>query len=63
MFTVKSAGAKCEVNTEMNLPLRVSVQYFTIGDETRPSQIQINLFETKEARFVMEENITNGRNS
>ena len=36
MLSVKSTGAICEVNTEMNLPLRVSDQYATIGDETRP---------------------------
>ena len=32
MLSVKSSGAVCEVNTEMNLPLRVSDQYATIGD-------------------------------
>ncbi len=62
MLSVKSAGAICEVNTEMNLPLRVSDQYATIGDETRPWHIHVNLLETKEARFVIE-NKTNGRNS
>ncbi|MFL6506445.1 MAG: hypothetical protein ACJ704_00705 [Nitrososphaeraceae archaeon] len=34
MLSVKSAGALCEVNTEMNLPLRLGDQYATI--ETRP---------------------------
>jgi hypothetical protein len=29
MLSVKSAGAVCEVNTEMNLPLRVSDQYMS----------------------------------
>ncbi|MFL6502900.1 MAG: ChuX/HutX family heme-like substrate-binding protein [Nitrososphaera sp.] len=62
MLSVKSAGALCEVNTEMNLPLRLGDQYATIGDETRPWHIHVNLFETKEARFVIE-NKTNGRNS
>jgi putative heme iron utilization protein len=62
MLSVKSAGAICEVNTEMNLPLHVSDQYATIGDETRPWHIHVNFLETKEARFVIE-NKTNGRNS
>jgi putative heme iron utilization protein len=62
MLSVKSSGAVCEVNTEMNLPLRVSDQYATIGDETRPWHIHVNLHETKEARFVIE-NKTSGRNS
>ena len=62
MLSVKSTGAVCEVNTEMNLPLRISEQYATIGDETRPWHIHVNLHETKEARFVIE-NKTSGRNS
>jgi putative heme iron utilization protein len=62
MLSVKSSGAVCEVNTEMNLPLRISDRYATIGDETRPWHIHINLRETKEARFVIE-NKTNARNS
>jgi hypothetical protein len=60
MLSVKSTGAVCEVNTEMNLPLRVGDQYATIGDETRPWHIHVNLFETKEARFLIE-NKTNGK--
>jgi putative heme iron utilization protein len=62
MLSVKSSEAVCEVNTEMNLPLRISDQYATIGDETRPWHIHVNLRETKEARFVIE-NKTSGRNS
>ncbi len=62
MLSIKSTAAVCEVNTEMNLPLRVSDQYATIGDETRPWHIHVNLCETKEARFVIE-NKTSGRNS
>jgi putative heme iron utilization protein len=46
----------------MNLPLHVSDQYATIGDEIRPWHIHLNLHETKEARFVIE-NKTSGRNS
>lgn len=62
MLSVKSNGAVCEVNTEMNLPLRVSDQYATIGDETRPWHIHVNLLETNQAKFVIE-NKTSGRNS
>jgi putative heme iron utilization protein len=46
----------------MNFPLRVSDQYATIGEETRPWNIHVNLLETKEARFVIE-NKRSGRNS
>ena len=62
VLSVKSTGAVCEVNTEMNLPLRISDQYATIGDEIRPWHIHVNLLETKEAKFVIE-NKTSGRNS
>jgi putative heme iron utilization protein len=62
MLSVKSSGAVCEVNTEMNLPLRISDQYATIGEETRPWHIHVNLRETKSARFVID-NKTSGRNS
>jgi putative heme iron utilization protein len=62
MLSVKSTGAVCEANTEMNLPWRVSDHYATIGDETRPWHIHVNLLETKEAKFVTE-NKTSGRNS
>jgi putative heme iron utilization protein len=46
----------------MNLPLSISDQYATLGDETRPWHIHMNLRETTEARFVIE-NKTSGRNS
>ncbi len=59
---IKSCGAVCELSTEMNLPLRISDQYATIGDETRPWHIHVNLRETTEARFVIE-NKTSCRNS
>lgn len=62
IFYIKSCGAVCEVSTEMNLPLRISDQYATIGDETRPWDIHVNLRQTTEARFVIE-NKTSGRNS
>ena len=33
---VRSSGAVCELHTEMNQPLRISEQYATIGDESKP---------------------------
>ena len=54
MFSVRSSGAVCEVNAEKNLLLRVSEQYATIGDEFRPWHIHVNINNTKEARFVIE---------
>ena len=54
MFSVRSNGAVCEVNAEKNLPLRVRESYATIGDESRPWHIHVNLNNTKEAKFVTE---------
>jgi len=54
MFSVRSSGAVCEVNAEKNLLLRVREQYATIGDESRPWHIHVNLNNTKEARFIIE---------
>jgi putative heme iron utilization protein len=54
MFSVRSNGAVCEVNAEKNLLLRVREQYATIGDESRPWHIHVNINNTKEARFVIE---------
>ena len=54
MFSVRSSGAVCEVNAEKNLLLQVREQYATIGDESRPWHIHVNLNNTKEARFVIE---------
>ena len=62
MLSVRSSGAVCEVNTEMNLPLRITDQHATIDDEIRPWHMHVNLLETKEVRFVIENNI-NRRNS
>ena len=42
------------MNSEKNLPLRVSDQYATIGDESKPWHIHVNLNNIKEARFVTE---------
>jgi putative heme iron utilization protein len=62
MFSVRSNGAVCEVNSEKSTPFRVSEQYATIGDESRPWHIHVNLSNTKEARFVTE-NMTDDRKS
>ena len=62
MFSVRISSAVCELHTEMNQPLRISEQYATIGDESKPWHIHVNLNETIEARFVIE-NKKGDRNS
>ena len=56
MFSVRSSGAVCEARIEPNLPLRCSESYMTIGNESSPWHIHVNLRETTEARFVKEIN-------
>jgi putative heme iron utilization protein len=50
------------VNSEKNISFHVSEQYATIGDESRPWHIHVNLSNAKEARFITE-NITDDRKS
>jgi hypothetical protein len=54
MFSVRSSGAVCEVHAEKNMPFRISEQYVTIGEESSPWHIHVNINETIEARFVRE---------
>jgi Haem utilisation ChuX/HutX len=62
MLSVKSSGAVCEVNTQMNLLLSITDQYAKIGDEIRPWHTHVNLLQSKEAGFLIENN-SNSRNS
>lgn len=62
MFSVRSPGAVCEVHPDRNLPLRITEQYATISDDSRPWHIHVNLNETMEARFIIE-NKKEDRNS
>jgi putative heme iron utilization protein len=62
LFSVRSSGAVCEARVEHGIPLRISESYLTIGNESSPWHMHVNLNETKEARFV-KENKTDGRTS
>jgi putative heme iron utilization protein len=62
LFSVRSSGAVCEARVEQGIPLRISESYLTIGNESSPWHMHVNLNETKEARFV-KENKTDGRTS
>ena len=62
MISIKSENAIAEVKIGKNLPFRVREQWATIWDETGPWHIHVNIQETHEARFVIE-NKRNGRNN
>ena len=62
MISVKSENAIAEVKIGKNLPFRVREQWANIGDESGPWHIHVNIQETYEARFVIEDKL-NGRNS
>jgi putative heme iron utilization protein len=62
LFSVRSSGAVCEARVEQGIPLRISESYLTIGNESSPWHMHVNLNETKEARFVKENKI-DGRTS
>ncbi len=52
-LSAKSAGVVREVNTETNIPLHVSDQYATIGDETPLAYSPKPFLNEEEARFVI----------
>ena len=62
MVSVKSENAIAEVKIEKNTPFRIREQWATIGDEKGPWHMHVNIQETKEARFIVE-NKDNGRKS
>lgn len=62
MISLRSENAMAEIKIGKNLPFRVREQWVTVGDETGPWHIHVNIQETHEARFVIE-NTLNGRNS
>jgi hypothetical protein len=54
MLSLRSDGAIAEVRLEKNTPFRTKEQWATIGDEKGAWHIHVNIYETKEAKFVIE---------
>lgn len=54
LLSVNSGSGICEVRMERGLPFRIREKWATIGDESRPWHIHLNMEEVKEARFVKE---------
>jgi putative heme iron utilization protein len=54
LLSVNSGSGICETRIEKGLPFRIRGKWATIGDESRPWHIHLNMEEVKEARFVIE---------
>jgi putative heme iron utilization protein len=54
LLSVNSGSGICEARLEKGLPFRIREQWATIGDESRPWHIHLNMEELKEAKFVKE---------
>jgi putative heme iron utilization protein len=52
LLSVNSGSGICEARIEKGLPFRIRDKWATIGDESRPWHIHLNIEEVKEARFV-----------
>jgi putative heme iron utilization protein len=62
LLSVNSGNGICEARIEKGLPFRIRDMWATIGDESRPWHIHLNMEEVKEARFVKESR-SDGRES
>jgi putative heme iron utilization protein len=62
LLSVNSGNGICEARVEKGLPFRIREKWATIGDESRPWHIHLNMEEIKEARFVKESR-SDGRQS
>jgi hypothetical protein len=54
LLSVNSGSGICEARLEKGLPFRMRKEWATIGDESGPWHIHLNMAEVKEARFVKE---------
>jgi putative heme iron utilization protein len=54
LLSVNSGSGICEARIEKGLPFRIREKWATIGDESKPWDIHLNMEEVKEARFVKE---------
>jgi hypothetical protein len=54
LLSVNSGSGICEARLEKGLPFRIREKWATIGDESRPWHIHLNMEEVNEARFVVE---------
>ncbi|HSF49871.1 MAG TPA: hypothetical protein VLA74_03845, partial [Nitrososphaeraceae archaeon] len=56
-------GGICEVRLQKDMNFKINGQWATIGDETTPWHIHLNIDQVGEARFVREFNESHNRQS
>ncbi|MGB9167319.1 MAG: hypothetical protein WCB31_00160 [Nitrososphaeraceae archaeon] len=63
IFSVKNMGGICEARLQKDMKFKINGQWATIGDETTPWHIHLNITQVREARFVREFNESHNRQS
>ena len=62
-FSIKNSGGICEARLQENMKLKMRDQWATIGDESSPWHIHININEIASAKFIREFNTSHNRES
>ena len=63
IFSIKNSGGICETRLQENMKFKIRDQWATIGDESSPWHIHINLNEIASAKFIREFNKSHNRES
>jgi putative heme iron utilization protein len=63
IFSVKNIGGICEARIQKDMKFKIHDLWATIGDETTPWHIHLNITKIGEARFVKEFNESHNRQS
>jgi putative heme iron utilization protein len=62
-FSIKNSGGICEARLQENMKFKIRDQWATIGDESSPWHIHININEIASAKFIREFNESHNRES
>ncbi len=62
-FSIKNSGGICEARLQENMKFKIRDQWATIGDESSPWHIHININEIASAKFIREFNTSHNRES
>ena len=62
-FSIKNSGGICEARLQENMKFKTRDQWATIGDESSPWHIHININEIASAKFIREFNTSHNRES
>ena len=62
-FSIKNSGGICEARLQENMKFKIRDQWATIGDESSPWHIHININEIASAKFIRVFNTSHNRES